>query len=65
MARGEIEGAALRLIEAGEIVVRWDRHPGRGLYMYARNFPSQGGWAIYDGGFRPCTAVEARKLLGE
>jgi len=65
MTRNDIAGAALRLVEAREIVVRWDRHPGRGLYLYPKNFPTQGGRAIYDGGFRPCTAAEAKKLIGE
>jgi hypothetical protein len=65
MVRDDLMYEGLRAIEAGEIVVRWDRHPGRGLYMYPRNFRTHGGWAVVDGRFNVYTLGEALKLLAK
>ena len=65
MVRDDLMYEGLRAIEAGEIVVRWDRHPGRGLYMYPKNFRTHGGWAVVDGRFNVYTLAEALKLLAK
>ena len=45
------------------IVVRWGPSPGKGVFMYPKNVPTEGGWAVVDGGHRPLTAAEAAKLF--
>jgi hypothetical protein len=66
MVRGDLPYAALRMIESGEIVVRWDRHPAKGLYMYPKDFPKKGGWAVYNGSFTGVISLaEAEKLLAK
>lgn len=64
--RNEESLAVLRLIESGQLVVRWDRHPARGLYAYyPKNFPLDGGWAVVDGVPKDYTSLEARKLIAD
>ena len=65
MVRGDIEYAGLLAVESGAVVVRWDRHPARGLYMYPKDFPQKGGWAIVDGRFWPYTPAEAAALIAK
>jgi len=65
MVRGDMAYAGLKAVESGAVVVRWDRHPAHGLYMYPNTFPRRGGWAIVDGGFRTYTADQAEALVAK
>lgn len=56
--------AAVKAVETGAVVVRWDGHPAKGLYLHNQGFETRGGWAIWDTQFYPCaTAADAARLL--
>jgi hypothetical protein len=63
MVRSNSAKWALSALEKKEVVLRWGKPPGEGVWAYPAEFPKAGGWAIVKGERREYTADEAAKLL--
>ncbi|WP_020470424.1 hypothetical protein [Zavarzinella formosa] len=66
MVRNYWHTEVLRLLEKGDLIVRWGRDPKRGVYAYPKGFPMKESWAIYNGNWAPFDRLEnAQKAFDE